>query len=101
MGRGVFARRAFRKAESIEVCPVILLPGITDEAQLGGMRKYVFQWQETGNGLAIALGYGSLYNHDPTPNATFTMRYARNEIVFPCYSGYYAGRADPHRLSLG
>jgi hypothetical protein len=48
MGRGVFASRAFRKAELIEVCPVILLPGITDEDQLGGMKKYVFQWQEAG-----------------------------------------------------
>jgi SET domain-containing protein len=82
MGRGVFASRAFRKAELIEVCPVILLPGITDEEQLGGMRKYVFQWHVTGDVLAIALGYGSLYNHDPNPNAEFTLRHARNEIVF-------------------
>jgi len=82
MGRGVFASRGFRQAELIEVCPVILLPGITDEDQLGGMRKYVFQWQEAGDVLAIALGYGSLYNHDPNPNAEFTLRYARKEIVF-------------------
>lgn len=61
---------------------MILLPGITDEDQLSGMRKYVFQWQEAGDVLAIALGYGSLYNHDPNPNAKFTLRYVRKEIVF-------------------
>jgi uncharacterized protein len=82
MGRGVFANRAFRRGEVIEVCPVILLPGITDEHQLGGMRNYVFMWREAGDVLAIALGYGSLYNHDPTPNAKFTLRYAKHEIVF-------------------
>jgi SET domain-containing protein len=82
MGRSVFASRAFRKAELIEVCPVILLPGITDEDQLGGMRKYVFQWHVAGDVLAIALGYGSLYNHHPNPNAEFTLRYTKKEIVF-------------------
>jgi uncharacterized protein len=82
MGRGVFAGRLFRPAEVIEVCPVILLPGIADENQLGGMKNYVFMWREVGDVLAIALGYGSLYNHDPNPNAKFTLRYARNEIVF-------------------
>jgi SET domain-containing protein len=82
MGRGVFASRAFRSGEVIEVCPVILLPGITDEEQLGGMRHYVFQWYEKGDVLAIALGYGSLYNHDPKPNAKFTLRHSRDEIVF-------------------
>jgi SET domain-containing protein len=82
MGRGVFASRTFRAGELIEVCPVILLPGITDESQLGGMKNYVFMWQEKGDVLAIALGYGSLYNHNVQPNAKFALRQSRNDIVF-------------------
>ena len=82
MGRGVFANRAFGPREVIEVCPVILLPGVTDEHQLGLMRKYVFIWCKVGDVLAIALGYGSLYNHDPNPNAEFTLLTSRKEIVF-------------------
>ena len=82
MGRGVFATRTFRPEEVIEACPVILMPGITDENQLGGMKNYVFMWREAENILAIALGYGSLYNHNPNPNAKFDVRYSRNEIVF-------------------
>jgi uncharacterized protein len=82
MGRGVFASRPFRSGEVIEICPVVLLPGITDENQLGGMKNYVFLWCESENVMAIALGYGSLYNHDSKPNAKFTFRVARNEIVF-------------------
>ncbi|MDB5306564.1 MAG: hypothetical protein JWO38_766 [Gemmataceae bacterium] len=82
MGRGIFAGRAFRAADVIEICPVILLPGGTDEKSLGGLRHYVFKWGKAGNGLAIALGYGSLYNHSPDPNAAFAPRHARHEIVF-------------------
>ncbi|MDB5314022.1 MAG: hypothetical protein JWO38_8224 [Gemmataceae bacterium] len=67
MGRGVFAGRAFRPPDVIEVCPVIRLPGVTDEKRLGDLRHYVFKWGKAGDGLAIALGYGSLYNHSPRP----------------------------------
>src|SRR5688572_21828950 len=36
MGRGVFARRAFRRGEVIEVSPVLHLPGVSDDSQLCG-----------------------------------------------------------------
>ena len=79
MGRGVFADRAFRRGEVIEVCPVLHLPSGTPP---DGLEHYVFKWGADGKELAVALGYGSLYNHSPTPNATFTTRYARAEVVF-------------------
>ena len=82
MGRGVFAGRAFRAREVIEVCPVLALPPGADEDALGGLQHYVFKWGRAEDQLAVALGFGSLYNHSPDPNADFQLRHARGEIVF-------------------
>lgn len=32
------------------------------------LARYCFQWAE---GAAVALGYGSLYNHSPNPNCVY------------------------------
>ena len=67
-GRGVFARRPIRKGEVIERVPVIVLPA---EEVVGGttLASYAFKW---GRGrAALALGYGSLYNHSYRPNARY------------------------------
>jgi len=90
MGRGVFAGRAFRKGEVIEVCPVIRL-GASDGAANGGLEHYVFKWGTGGLELAVALGYGSLYNHSPSPNARFTPRTTRDDIVFRAIRDIAAG----------
>jgi SET domain-containing protein len=79
MGRGVFAGRPFRKGEVIEVCPVIRLSTGTPPL---GLEHYVFKWGDGEDELAVALGYGSLYNHSPTANAEFAPRTGRGEIVF-------------------
>lgn len=69
-GRGVFAMRRFAPGETIEVCPVIALPE-ADARKLDdtGLYDYYFGWGKDGRRAAIALGYGSLYNHAFTPNA--------------------------------
>lgn len=68
-GRGVFARRPIRKGEVFETCPVLVLPGDSIEDFSTGLGPYVFEW---GVGkLALALGYGSLYNHSYEPNARY------------------------------
>ena len=67
-GRGVFARRLIRRGEVIERVPVIVLPAeaVGDGSALW---DYCFAW---GRGtLALALGYGSLYNHSYRPNARY------------------------------
>lgn len=70
-GRGVFARRWIAAGEVIERAPVVVLP----ESVLwhdGGptpLACYAFLW---GAGtVALALGYGSLYNHSYRPNARY------------------------------
>ena len=69
-GRGVFAARRFEPGETIEVCPVIALSE-TDARTLDGtgLHDYYFGWGKDGKAAAIVLGYGSLYNHSPSPNA--------------------------------
>ena len=70
-GLGVFARRPIRKGEVIERAPLIIIPGPeylagVDKSLLAG---YVFAW---GDGqYALALGFGSLYNHSYRPNAFY------------------------------
>lgn len=81
MGRGVFAGRPFRKGEVIEVCPVIRVPA-NAEGSVEGLEYYVFQWGEGGKELAVALGYGSLYNHSADANARFNPRTSKDDIVF-------------------
>lgn len=70
-GRGVFARRPIRKGEVIERVPLLIL---TAEEYAKGMDRsilasYVFAWGE--GQFALALGYGSLYNHSYKPNALY------------------------------
>jgi uncharacterized protein len=69
-GRGVFARRRFEPNEIIEICPMIALAeGDVDKLNETGLYDYYFGWGKDGKQAAIALGYGSLYNHSFTPNA--------------------------------
>ncbi len=70
-GRGVFARRAIRKGEVIEQVPMLVLTAEEFENGLAGtsLANYCFAW---GQGkAALALGYGSLYNHSYRPNARY------------------------------
>ena len=69
-GRGVFAARRFEPGETIEVCPVIALSEADARTLDGtGLYDYYFGWGKDGKAAAIVLGYGSLYNHSPSPNA--------------------------------
>ena len=70
-GRGVFARRLIRDGEVIERVPVLVLPVGETRTASGTTRMsgYCFEW---GRGtVAVALGYGSLYNHSYQPNARY------------------------------
>jgi len=63
-GRGVFAGRAFARGELVEVAPVIVF---TSECMLPrSLANVLYNWEEhtrEPKTRAIALGYGSLYNH--------------------------------------
>src|SRR5262245_21262019 len=70
-GRGVFARRDIPKGTVIETAPVLLVPVDTVAGGLANpnLARYFFMWNDKC--LAMALGYGSLYNHSYHPNARY------------------------------
>jgi hypothetical protein len=68
-GRGVFARRPIGKGEVFETCPVLIIPAGSLGTDATGLGSYVFEWGK--DRLALAMGYGSLYNHSYRPNARY------------------------------
>lgn len=79
--RGVFAKVSIKKDETIERCPVLILPNkdylIIKKTIL---RNYYFMWGK--NTAAICFGFGSLYNHSYKPNATYRKNIKKKEIEF-------------------
>jgi len=78
-GRGVFAERAFAAGEVIETCPVLVAEPDDAEAVMIAFHGYAFDWED--GRVAIALGFGSLYNHDPEPNALYEADHDEQELV--------------------
>lgn len=79
-GRGVFARREISEGEVIERVPVLVLPSelVEDHSVRAGLWEYSFEWgAET---VALALGYGSLYNHSYRPNARCDVEGDRTKV---------------------
>jgi len=73
-GRGVFTSIDISVDDIIEVCPIIKI----SKVQLPVIHKtvlhdYYFLWGEHMDECAIALGFGSLYNHEVYPNANFIL----------------------------
>ncbi|MBL8817672.1 MAG: SET domain-containing protein-lysine N-methyltransferase [Planctomyces sp.] len=69
-GRGVFAKEFIPKGTVFERVPVLVMPAhevLTEEETL--LSHYVFEWGK--DTVALALGYGSLYNHSYSPNARY------------------------------
>ncbi len=70
-GRGVFARQDIPAGTVFERVPVIVIPAeeVLESADNPVLAHYVFDW---GRGtVALALGYGSIYNHSYRPNARY------------------------------
>src|SRR5688572_29568445 len=78
-GRRVFALRDIAVGTVIERVPVVLIPkeqvfGDSPEVQRSARSSwYVFSWEglTARNYVALALGYGSIYNHSYEPNARY------------------------------
>jgi hypothetical protein len=77
-GTGVFANRRFEVDEVIERCPVLVVEGVDADAVVDTvLGNYVYEWEP---GYALALGFGSLYNHSHDPAARYEMDYEEIEI---------------------
>lgn len=81
-GRGIFSNEDIQSGEVIEFCPVLVLPEIEkkhiDHTKL---YDYYFLWGEAQKDLAIALGFGSLYNHAYEPNAVYETYFDEKVLV--------------------
>lgn len=89
-GRGVFTGAKIPAGTTIELAPVILLSAkdrkVIHETHL---HDYYFQWD--GDRAAIALGFGSLYNHSDDANAEFELDYDFEQIRFQALQDIAAG----------
>ncbi len=91
-GRGVFALVAIPAGTLIESADVIPVPRAEMEAiEACILADYYFRWGEDGREGAIALGYGSLYNHSYTPNARYVKDFGRRTIDFIALRDIAAG----------
>ncbi len=81
-GRGVFCAVEINAGDIIEACPIIKIPhGQLKDIDKTIIYEYYFLWEEAGYEACVALGYGSLYNHHPDPNAEAIMDYNTDEII--------------------
>lgn len=82
-GRGVFAKCDIKKGEIIEICPIIEVPK-HDVSNLKDsiLVTYFFYFGKDKERLAMALGFGSIYNHSYKPNTTYKIRIKQKTIDF-------------------
>lgn len=72
-GRGVFAKEPIEEGRIIEVCPVIQVD-YPEEGLPDAIRRVIYHWgvlAQAPGVSALALGYGSLYNHANPANARY------------------------------
>lgn len=113
-GRGVVAVKSFAVGDTIERAPVIVIP--REEAPLirdTRLAHYYFEWGDDCRQAAIALGFGSLYNHSYTPNARYEYCESEECLAFIAlraiqpgeeitinYNNLGASAANPLRFSV-
>ena len=90
--RGVFSTQPIPEGSIIEVCAVIVI----DRDEMEYLKKtelynYYFDWDEEERSGAIALGYGSLYNHAYLPNAEYILDKKFNRLEFYAIRDIEAG----------
>ena len=67
-GLGVFANKNFAKDDIIEESPFLIIP-TKDISEKNQLINYIFKHDEDNS--CLVLGYGSLYNHQDTPNIQY------------------------------
>ncbi|MFC0215912.1 SET domain-containing protein [Paenibacillus chartarius] len=88
--RGVFATQPIPKGTLIHEAPVITYPNEDHEhIEKTILEDYVFNYG--ANHSALLLGYGSLFNHSYTPNATYDISFEKLTVDFFAYRDIAAG----------
>lgn len=90
---GVFASRAIDAGEVVELAPVIQLRA-SFEGFEPTLQRYVFNWERLAgmkDTSAIALGYGSMYNHANPANMHYSSTLEGAAIEFVAVRAIQAG----------
>ncbi len=105
-GRGVFSTRTYAAGETVEVAPVIAIEPENQHLLVGTvLNSYVFGWRDS---VAIALGFGSIYNHSWHPNLEYRKRFDEGVIEFVTLRSIAVGEelmtnyasSNPHEAGL-
>ena len=76
-GRGVFASHPIARDTVIEISPVLLFEAeeYKTHGQYTLLDSYTFIWEKRAGGstMALALGLGSLFNHNPRANVSYEL----------------------------
>ncbi len=90
-GRGIFTSEEISADDIIEICPLILIP----KKELENIDKTIFYdyyfLLPNGEDACIALGYGSLYNHSNSPNATVVFDLENDSFQIHCIKDIKSG----------
>lgn len=82
-GRGVFCKQPITKDEEFEISPLLVLPAENyDTVRASQLVDYFFTFNKEENTLALALGFGSLYNHAVYSNAAYVLDREAKTINF-------------------
>ncbi len=82
-GRGVFCNRPIAAGETIEVCPVVVVPADnTETIQRTKLSDYCFCFNREENTLSLVMGFGSVYNYARYPNALYMLYPALKIMIY-------------------
>ncbi|MEL6971599.1 MAG: SET domain-containing protein [Bacteroidota bacterium] len=91
-GRGVFTAQKIPAGSHIETCPVLILSKKdTSRIHKTKLHDYYFLWGNKGKS-AIALGFGSIYNHSTASNADYNMDLENKSIDIIALNDIAAGQ---------
>lgn len=83
IGRGVFAKSDFFTGDLIEISPVIVIPAsewfLIEKTVIF---NYCYAFGEFDENMALAMGFGSMFNHSYSPNARYIKKVDRQVIEF-------------------
>ena len=96
-GLGVFCSQDIPSNVIVEFTPVLVVPDdeINPEFRVA---NYTYVWDDRS--VAIAWGYGNLYNHSETPNILVTRDYPNNCLVFSTLRPLSAHEELTHKYTV-